>query len=78
MIEQKREYTGLGLDLEERDKHVACHALALALAMIDEVLVKQRGKPDNLHHFFEGQQKSYAFCLPLLPLQDTTRLEVGV
>ena len=31
-----REYTELGLDLSEREKHVVCHVSALALAMTDE------------------------------------------
>ena len=34
--EWSREYTDLGLDLGEREEQVACHASALALAMIDE------------------------------------------
>ena len=34
--EREKGYTDLGLDLGERDEHVACQALALALSMIDE------------------------------------------
>ena len=33
---RKKKCANLGLDLEERDEHVACHAAALALAMIYE------------------------------------------
>ena len=36
-IERRRECTDLGLDLGEREVQVVCHALALALAMTDEV-----------------------------------------
>ena len=36
VIEQRREYTNLGLDLGEREEQVVCHASALALAMTDE------------------------------------------
>ena len=36
MTEQRREYTDLGLHLGKREEQVACHALALALAMINE------------------------------------------
>ena len=32
-IERKREYTDLGLDLNEREEQVACHALIFALAI---------------------------------------------
>ena len=35
-IEQRREYTNLGLDLGEEVEQVICHASALALAMTDE------------------------------------------
>ena len=35
-IERRRECTGSGLDLGEREKQVVCHASALALAMTDE------------------------------------------
>ena len=33
---RRRECTYLGLDLGEREEHVACHASALALATTDE------------------------------------------
>ena len=33
-------YTNLGLDLGEKQKQVACHASALALAMTDEACRK--------------------------------------
>ena len=36
MTEQKREYTDLGSDLGKREEQVACHALALALAMTNK------------------------------------------
>ena len=35
-IERKRECTDLGLDLDEREEQVVCHASVLALAMTDE------------------------------------------
>ena len=35
-IEQRRKCTDLGLDLDEREEQVVCHASALALAMTDE------------------------------------------
>ena len=35
-IGQRRECTDLGLDLDEREEQVVCHASALALAMTDE------------------------------------------
>ena len=35
-IERRRECTGLGLNLGEREEQVVCHASALALAMTDE------------------------------------------
>ena len=35
-IERRREYTDLGSAFGERDKHVACHASALALTTTDE------------------------------------------
>ena len=34
--ERRRENINLGLDLGDKDEHVVCHALALALAMTDE------------------------------------------
>ena len=34
--ERRKECTDLGLDFGEREEQVACHALALALAMTDE------------------------------------------
>ena len=34
--EQRTEYTDLGLELGEREKQIACHASALALAMTDK------------------------------------------
>ena len=34
--EQRKEYTGLELELGERDEQVACHTSALDLAMTDE------------------------------------------
>ena len=36
MIEERREQTDLGSDFGKKDKHVACHASALALAMTSE------------------------------------------
>ena len=38
--ERRREYTDLELDLSEREKQVACHASALALAMTDEACLE--------------------------------------
>ena len=35
-IGRRREHTDLGLDLGESEEQVACHGLALALAMTDE------------------------------------------
>ena len=35
-----REYTDLGLDLGERNEHVACHASGLALALTDKACQK--------------------------------------
>ena len=35
-IERRRECTDLGLDLDEREEQVVCHASALALEMTDE------------------------------------------
>ena len=34
--DQRREFTDVWLDLEERKEQAACHASALALAMTDE------------------------------------------
>ena len=50
-----------------RNKDIACHASIMALAMTNEVCRKQKCKPGNLHHFYERQQKRYAF-----PLQKST------
>ena len=38
--EQRREYTNLGSDLEERVEHVSCHASALALSITDEACLE--------------------------------------
>ena len=36
VTERRREYIDVGLNLGEREEQVACHALALALAMTDD------------------------------------------
>ena len=36
VIKRRRECTDLGLDLDEREEQVVCHASALVLAMTDE------------------------------------------
>ena len=59
--ERRREYTDLGLDLGEREEQVACHASALALAMTDGDVGKQRCNPDDLHRFCEWRRRLYVF-----------------
>ena len=76
--ERRRKKTDIVSDLGESGEHVACHASALALGMTDDACREARCKPDNCHHYYEWRQKLYVFCLQPHPLQETTRLEIGV
>ena len=58
----EKKMTDLGSDVGERDEHVE----------------RQRCKHDDLHHFYEHQQKPYVFHIQLLSLQETTRLEASI
>ena len=58
-IEQGREYTVFGLDLDEREEQASCHASVLV--MTERRFEKQRCKPGDLYHFCKWQQKPCVF-----------------
>ena len=59
--QRRREYTDLGLHLDEEEEQVACHATALALAMTDEARREARRKPGDFHRLCELQRKPCVF-----------------
>ena len=74
----KRQNEGKNTQILEKEIRFRLPSLSLGFGNDRRGMSRGRRKPDDLDYFYKRKQKPCVYRLPLFPLQEITRLEVGV